>query len=335
MRRGFLALSALGTLSILSGCHIDMWQQPKAKSGAESDFFKDRSASRPFVEGTVPVGGLRLDRAYFEGKGPDGKAISQIPPRAVEALGGAKEFLERGENRYNVYCTPCHGPLGDGNGFVTQRGLGYWQKVPASLHTPQIRKRTDGEIYNTIVHGKGVMYGYGARLPETEDRWAVVGYVRVLQRAQGGTEIADAPVPAPAPAEAAPVAAAQVQQAQEDVNTALAGLTGDVLFDTGKTDLKPAARTFLDKLGAVLKKYPAVQFEVGGHTDSQGNAEKNMTLSEGRARAVRSYLVSRGASDAQLAAKGYGQTKPVADNGSAEGRAKNRRISFDALRGTR
>lgn len=207
MKRGFLALAALGSLVALSGCHIDMWQQPKAKGEQESDFFKDRSNSRPFVEGTVPVGGLRLDKAYYEGKGPDGKTIAQIPAKAVEALGGPKEFLERGENRYNVYCTPCHGRQGDGNGFVAQRGLGYWQKVPASLHTAAIVKRTDGDIYNTIVRGKGVMYGYGARIPEVEDRWALVAYVRVLQKVK--TPAAPAPgtvdVPANSGAETIPV----------------------------------------------------------------------------------------------------------------------------------
>ncbi len=324
MKRVLGALGAVGVLALLSGCHIDMWQQPKAKADGESDFFKDRSVSRSFVEGTVPVGGLRLDRAYFEGKDTAGKPIVQIPAKAVEALGGPKEFLERGENRYNVFCAPCHGRLGDGNGFIAQRGLGYWQKVPANLHTDKIRKKTDGEVYNTVVHGKGVMYGYGARLPEIQDRWAVVSYVRALQKAHGATsELSSASAPA----------SAQVQQAQQDVDSALSGLTGDVLFDTGKTELKPAARTFLDKLGPVLKKYPTLRFEVGGHTDSQGSADKNKTLSEGRARAVRAYLLGRGAGDGQLSATGYGQTVPVGDNGTSEGRAKNRRITFKALGG--
>jgi outer membrane protein OmpA-like peptidoglycan-associated protein len=327
MKRVLGALGAGAVMGALSGCHIDMWQQPKAKADGESDFFKDRSASRTFVEGTVPVGGLRLDRAYFEGKDTAGKPIAQLPAKAVETLGGPKEFIERGENRYNVYCTPCHGALGDGNGFIAQRGLGYWQKVPASLHTDKIRKYTDGQIYDTIVHGKGVMYGYGARLPETEDRWAVVGYVRALQKAHGAT-LETSPS-----STSAAVAPAQVQQAQQDVDAALSGLTGDVLFDTGKTDLKPAARTFLDKLGPVLKKYPALRFEVGGHTDAQGNSGKNLTLSEGRAGAVRTYLLGRGASESQLSAKGFGQSVPVGDNGTSEGRAKNRRITFKALGG--
>jgi outer membrane protein OmpA-like peptidoglycan-associated protein len=315
-----------------------MWQQPKAKGGQESDFFKDRAVSRPFVEGTVPVGGLRLDRSYFEGKDAAGKPITQIPAKAVEALGGPKEFLERGENRYNVYCTPCHGRLGDGNGFVTQRGLGYWQKVPASLHTDAIRKRTDGAIYDTIVHGKGVMYGYGARIPDVDDRWAVVGYVRALQRAHGASPDTSAPPSATtAPAEAfVPTASVEeVKKAQVDIDAALSGLTGDVLFDTGKTTLKPAALAFLDKLAPILQSAKTVALEVGGHTDSQGNAASNMTLSEGRARAVKSYLTGKGIAAARLLAKGYGQTRPIADNGSAEGRAKNRRIGFTVLGGAR
>ena len=179
-----LSLIAISSVSMLSGCHVDQWQQPKVKYDQENDFFRDGQGNRPLVAGAVPVGGLRIDKAFYDGKLPTGKPVPSIPPGAVTAIGGPKEMLERGENRYNVYCTPCHGRAGDGNGFVAQRGLGYWQKVPASLHLPRLRKVEDGHIYDVVTHGKGVMYGYAARIPDPNDRWAIVSYVRVLQDAQ-------------------------------------------------------------------------------------------------------------------------------------------------------
>ena len=336
-RRYSLLAGALGLLA-LSGCHVDQWQQPKVKYDQENDFFRDGQGNRPLVAGAVPVGGLRLDKAFFDGKLATGKPVLLIPGGAVTASGGPKAMLDRGENRFNVYCSPCHGRAGDGNGFVTQRGLGYWQKVPASLHSPRLRKAEDGHLYDVITHGKGVMYGYAARIPDPNDRWAIVSYVRVLQAVQlartGGVReavaepVAGSPTPAPS---AAP--AAEVQKAQRDIDAVLAGMTGDVLFDTGKTTIKSAAGAFLDKLAAVLTKDAGVNFEIGGHTDSQGSAPSNTTLSEGRARAVRDYLTAKGIAASRLSAKGYGSTRPVADNGTSEGRAKNRRITFTASAG--
>lgn len=171
----------LGVTAALSGCHVDMWQQPKVKTNLGSDFFLDQQGNRPVVEGTVARGQLRLDEAYVTGKS-GGKPIKTIPARAVQALGGPAAMLDRGQEKFNVYCQPCHGRIGDGNGFVAQRGLGYWKKLPASLLIDRLKKAEDGHIYDVLVNGKGVMYGYSTRIQDVNDRWAVVAYVRTLQR---------------------------------------------------------------------------------------------------------------------------------------------------------
>jgi outer membrane protein OmpA-like peptidoglycan-associated protein len=336
-----LGLVVFGGSVLLSGCHIDMWEQPKMKAYYESDFYTDRQASRAMPEGTVARGKLRTDDAFTTGKEAM-KFVAQIPAEAVKNLGGPKAMLDRGQERYTVYCSPCHGTTGNGNGFIAQRGLGFWQKLPATLLQPRLRKAEDGYLYDVVVHGKGAMYGYASRIQDYNDRWAVVSYVRALQLASG----AELPAPVIAKAEPTPVAVAKVEptpappvkpqapsaeaikKEQEDLDAAMSKLTGDVLFDTAKAELKPEAQTFLGAIADVLKKNPGARVEVGGHTDSQGNEAANRTLSEKRANAVRSFLTTKGVAVGTLTAKGYGSTKPVADNATDQGRAKNRRITL-------
>jgi hypothetical protein len=166
-----------------------MWAQPKMKPYYESDFFADRSSLRPLVPNTVPQNGLeaRLDEAYSLGRLPNGKYLPQIPPKAVRAFGTPKEMLLRGRDRYTAFCAPCHSEVGDGNGMITQRGLGYWQKLPASYYTDRLRTVEDGYLYNVLVNGHGVMYGYGARVQNIDDRWAVIAYIRALQLAHNAS----------------------------------------------------------------------------------------------------------------------------------------------------
>jgi cytochrome c553 len=179
----------------VSGCHVDMWRQQKMRPWYESDFFADRQAMRPLVPGTVPRGPdttLRTDDpAYFTGYEPTGALTRGIPRKAVQAFASPKEMLLRGQDRYGAFCTPCHGKTGDGNGFIMQRGLGNWQKLAASYHSQRLREVEDGHIYNTIVNGYGVMYGYATRIQDVNDRWAVVAYVRALQlaREQSGSTV--------------------------------------------------------------------------------------------------------------------------------------------------
>jgi mono/diheme cytochrome c family protein len=163
-----------------------MWRQAKLKPYQEFDFFPDRQASRPLVPNTVARGKIKTDDpAYFTGK-LSGKPIKTIPVRAVQAFESPKAMLLRGKDRFDAYCTPCHGKTGNGNGFIMQRGLGNWQKLAASFHDERLRKTEDGHIYDVLTNGIGVMYGYASRIQDVNDRWAIVAYVRALQLAQSG-----------------------------------------------------------------------------------------------------------------------------------------------------
>ncbi len=193
-----LGLMILSGSALLSGCHIDMWEQPKMKAYYESDFYSDRQASRAMPEGTIARGKLRTNDAYTTGK-EGTKLVARIPAEAVKSFGGPKAMLDRGEQHYTVYCSPCHGTTGNGNGFIAQRGLGFWQKLPSTLLQPRLLKVEDGHIYDVLTHGKGAMYGYASRIQDYNDRWAVVAYVRALQLAKttsGATPVGN-PTPTP------------------------------------------------------------------------------------------------------------------------------------------
>lgn len=179
--RGALAIASF---VVLSGCargctssrppiHLNpsMDDQPKVVAQAGSDFFRDGAGMREPVPGTVAIGGLKEDAAFFTGKGPDGQFVATSPVAASEAV------LARGQERYRIYCQPCHDARGDGKGILFQRG-----NVPtASVHQDKILNYTDGQIFDVITNGAGLMAGY--RWPVTpEDRWAIVAYVRKLQR---------------------------------------------------------------------------------------------------------------------------------------------------------
>jgi mono/diheme cytochrome c family protein len=175
-----LALMLLSTTGCMRGCtssrppiHLNpsMDDQPKVLAQSESAFFYDGSAMRPPVPGTVARGELREDTAYYEGKGPDEKPVAQSPVAVDDAL------LARGHDRYVIYCQPCHDARGDGKGILFQRG-----KVPtASLHDPKIRNYPDGQIFDVITNGFGLMPGYRWPIPP-QDRWAIIAWVREMQK---------------------------------------------------------------------------------------------------------------------------------------------------------
>jgi mono/diheme cytochrome c family protein len=123
------------------------------------------------VPGTVAIGGLKEDAAFFTGKGADGQFVAAIPVPVDEKV------LARGRDRYRIYCQPCHDPRGDGKGILFQRG-----NVPtASFHQEKVLKYTDGQIFDVITNGVGLMAGYKWPIPPA-DRWAIIAYVRQLQR---------------------------------------------------------------------------------------------------------------------------------------------------------
>ena len=166
---------AIGLLMLLTGCRQDMQDQPRYKPLAASEFFSDGRSARPMVEGTVARGHLRIDEARYTGK-IDGEDIDQFP------IPIAKEDIERGETRFNVYCTPCHGRLGDGNGMVVLRGF----RQPPSYYSDRLVNAPVGHFYDVISNGYGAMPSYASRV-ESDDRWRIVAYIRALQLSESAS----------------------------------------------------------------------------------------------------------------------------------------------------
>ena len=152
--------------------------QPKHRPQSASAFFADGRADRTPPPRTVARGMMRDDLHLHHGKVAGGGFATGLP--ATLTVDGA--FLERGRTQYQIYCAPCHGALGDGNGITKKYGMG----ATPSYHDPRLRAQPDGELYQTITLGKNTMLPYADKLAPA-DRWAVVAYVRALQRAQQGT----------------------------------------------------------------------------------------------------------------------------------------------------
>lgn len=169
----FLRLSLLVlTLVILTGCRQDMHDQPKYKALAPSSFFSDGRSARPLVPGTVARGDLREDTDLYQGK-VDGKLVDAFPFPVT------KQILERGQERYNIYCVPCHDLVGNGQGMVVRRGF----RAPPSYHIERLRQAPAGYFYDVITNGFGAMQDYSMQVP-VRDRWAIVAYIRALQLSQ-------------------------------------------------------------------------------------------------------------------------------------------------------
>lgn len=156
-----------------------MKRQPKYKPQAPSPFFADGRADRPLPEHVVSRDELRNDDHLYRGKDATGAWARGFPA----ALTVDMKFMEHGRERYTIYCAPCHGAIGDGNGMTKRYGL-----LPANFHDDRLRQMAEGEIYNTITNGtqNKNMLPYADKLTP-EERWAVIAYVRALQRAETGT----------------------------------------------------------------------------------------------------------------------------------------------------
>lgn len=164
--RPLLAACFAACALFMAGCQLkqDMAHQPKAKPLSPTDFFPDGRSERPLLENTVARGSIADDELFVP------KDSNNFP------LTVNQELLERGEGRYNIFCTPCHGLQGDGNGMVSMRGM----KRPPTYHQARLRNSPNGYFYDVITNGFGQMYGYSAQIPR-RDRWAIVAYVRALQ----------------------------------------------------------------------------------------------------------------------------------------------------------
>jgi mono/diheme cytochrome c family protein len=161
-----------------------MDSQPKYKAQRENPFFADNRATRPAIDGTVAVGDARDDDKFYKGK--EGDAWTRTFPSQV-ALDEAT--MDRGRQRFGIYCTPCHGQVGQGDGMVAKRAdslaQGTWIP-PTNVNQEYLRQMPVGELFNTISNGVRNMPGYAPQI-KTEDRWAIIMYVRALQRSRSGS----------------------------------------------------------------------------------------------------------------------------------------------------
>lgn len=159
----------------------NMFSQDRYDAQSESEFFLDRRTMRPPVAHTVPRE-RDLDPEVAQGRlADDSGYVLEIPKRVLDGFGGPSALLDRGEERYGIYCSPCHDGTGGGQGMVVQRAK--WTPPPPTFHEERLRQAPDGQLFATITHGVRLMPPY-ARIP-VADRWAIVGYVRALQLARG------------------------------------------------------------------------------------------------------------------------------------------------------
>jgi mono/diheme cytochrome c family protein len=175
----------------LVGCRQDMQDQPRYKPLAGTDFFGDGRSARPLPEGTVARGELRIDSARYTGK-VDGEDVDYFPFPITRA------DVLRGQERFNIYCSPCHSRLGDGNGMIVRRGF----RKAGNYHTEKLLKAPVGHFFDVMSNGFGAMPSYASRV-EPDDRWRIAAYIRVLQLSENAT-IQDVPAEERARLEAQP-----------------------------------------------------------------------------------------------------------------------------------
>ena len=206
-------------LLFASSCRRDMQDQPKMKPFRSTTFFSDGLSARQPVEGTVPRGYLRTDTALFTGK--KNKNLSNIsasasttpagPQPSASASGQANAFADdidtfpfpiteetvrRGQERFNIFCSVCHGKTGHGDGMVVRRGF----RRAASFHDDRLRTAPVGHFFDAITNGWGAMPSYAAQIP-VQDRWAIIAYIRALQFSQNlNPKASPSAVPSPTPA---------------------------------------------------------------------------------------------------------------------------------------
>lgn len=175
-----LAAAFAALLAVAPGC-TDMYDQAKYEPFEASPLFPDGAASRPLVQGTVPREDPRglpavEDRDLLTTGLKDGLP-SKVTPFPID-----REALERGRERYNIYCTPCHGYAGDGLGVIVQRGF----TKPPSYTDPRLVDSPIGHFFQVMTNGHGAMYSFAARVTP-QDRWKIAAYIRALQLSQGAT----------------------------------------------------------------------------------------------------------------------------------------------------
>jgi mono/diheme cytochrome c family protein len=195
----FIGLLTAHCLLLTAACRRDMQDQPKAIAYRGNSFYRDGTGSRPLVEGTVARGHLREDRAFYFGKkaaAQPSPGSPQTPPTQTSANSQAgsypddvdtipmqltKDDLDRGQERYNIYCSVCHGMTGAGDGIIARRGFN--KPSPANYHQDRLRQAPVGHFFDVMTTGWGAMPSYAQQI-SVEDRWRIVAYIRALQLSQ-------------------------------------------------------------------------------------------------------------------------------------------------------
>ena len=172
LRLAAVAVAVVG----VTACRQDMQDQPKYEPLEASRFFADGQASRPAIDDTVARGQLRLDPLRETGR--TGDTLADRFPAPV-----SRAILDRGQQRYEIFCAPCHGRAGDGQGMVAQRGL---NRLPATFHSDRLREEPPGYFFDVMTNGFGAMLDYRSQVP-VDDRWAIAAYIRLLQLSQHAT----------------------------------------------------------------------------------------------------------------------------------------------------
>lgn len=211
-------LLAAGCLLITTGCRRDMHDQPKMKPYRSSTFFSDGLSTRPRVEGTIPRGFLMTDTEYFTGKkagrGTSATTAAARPEATTTTSGAAptgaaaypddvevfplpvtKELVHRGKDRYEIFCSACHGYTGNGDGMIVRRGF----RRAAGFNDDRLRQAPVGHFFDAITNGWGAMPSYAAQVP-VQDRWAIIAYIRALQLKHETQQLQEQPPATPAAA---------------------------------------------------------------------------------------------------------------------------------------
>jgi len=170
--RGLLAACCVAAGLLAAGCRQDMHDQPRFKPYAKNDFFADKRSARPLVDGTIARGHLREDAVLYTGKAA-GKPAGTFPFPVTA------DVMARGRERFDIFCSPCHGRTGAGDGMIVQRGY----RKPPTFHQDRLRQAAPGYTYDVITNGFGAMPDYAQQIP-VRDRWAIVAYITALQRSQ-------------------------------------------------------------------------------------------------------------------------------------------------------
>ena len=249
-------------------------------------------------------------------------------------------ILAEGQGHYAVYCQVCHGPAGEGAGSISVVNGGPFGGIPNYFGAAYMTM-PEGKMFHSVHYGKNDMGSYASQLTKDE-RWKVVAYVKSLQakkveKEYGSYEAAlqyvrgTAVGLGPLSPDGMPLSSKLSGIKNKALTKGQNIILNNVFFASGSADLDAASNYELGILAQILKKNKSAKVEISGHTDSDGDYETNLQLSERRSRAAYDYLRSQGISDKQIGFKGYGPDQPVASNETDEGKQQNRRVEFKVL----